>query len=131
MPGPIPCGVASRDDRSGRFDSTRFRTAGAPGTRAEHLYAAIARRRRERYAARPDLRRRLRPPVISIGNLAVGGRGKTPLVATIAGMLLEMGEKPAILSRGYGRARTDEGRRRRPRRAARSAPASSRRATSR
>ena len=73
------------------------------------LYAAIARRRRERYAARPDLRRRLRAPVISIGNLAVGGRGKTPLVATIAGMLLEMGERPAILSRGYGRARNEPG----------------------
>jgi tetraacyldisaccharide 4'-kinase len=73
------------------------------------LYAAIARRRRERYAARPDLRRRLRVPVISVGNLAVGGRGKTPLVATIAGMLLEMGERPAILSRGYGRARHEPG----------------------
>jgi tetraacyldisaccharide 4'-kinase len=69
------------------------------------LYAAIARRRRERYAARPDLRQRLSHPVISIGNLAVGGRGKTPLAATVARMLLEMGEKPAILSRGYGRAR--------------------------
>src|SRR5690348_14709592 len=68
------------------------------------LYAAIARRRRERYAARPDLRQRLQHPVISIGNLAVGGRGKTPLVATIARMLLDMGERPAILSRGYGRA---------------------------
>jgi len=73
------------------------------------LYAAFARRRRERYAARPDLRRRLRAPVISVGNLAVGGRGKTPLVATIAGMLLEMGERPAILSRGYGRARHEPG----------------------
>ncbi len=69
------------------------------------LYAAIARRRRERYASRPDLRQRLRNPVISIGNLAVGGRGKTPLAATVARMLLDMGEKPAILSRGYGRAR--------------------------
>ena len=69
------------------------------------LYAAIARRRRERYASRPDLRQRLRNPVISIGNLAVGGRGKTPLAATVARMLHELGEKPAILSRGYGRAR--------------------------
>jgi tetraacyldisaccharide 4'-kinase len=73
------------------------------------LYAAIARRRRERYASRPDLRRRLRVPVISIGNLAVGGRGKTPLVATITRMLLEMGERPAILSRGYARARNPPG----------------------
>jgi tetraacyldisaccharide 4'-kinase len=67
------------------------------------LYAAMVRRRRERYAARPDLRRRLRRPVISIGNLAVGGRGKTPLAAAVARLLREAGERPAILSRGYGR----------------------------
>ena len=67
------------------------------------LYAAIVRRRRERYAARPDLRQRLRNPVVSIGNLAAGGRGKTPMAACVARMLLEMGERPAILSRGYGR----------------------------
>ena len=73
------------------------------------VYAAAARRRRERYAARPDLRRRLRRPVISVGNLAVGGRGKTPLVISIARMLLEMGERPAILSRGYGRTRPADG----------------------
>ena len=73
------------------------------------LYAAIARRRRERYAGRPDLRQRLRNPVISVGNLAVGGRGKTPLTASIARMLLESGERPAILSRGYGRARKTAG----------------------
>jgi tetraacyldisaccharide 4'-kinase len=73
------------------------------------LYAAAARRRRERYAARPDLRRRLRHPVISIGNLAVGGRGKTPLAATVARLLRDLGERPAILSRGYGRALQEEG----------------------
>ncbi len=73
------------------------------------IYAAIVRRRRERYAARPDLRRRLRRPVISVGNLAVGGRGKTPTVATIARLLLEMGERPAVLSRGYGRREAADG----------------------
>jgi tetraacyldisaccharide 4'-kinase len=73
------------------------------------LYAAVVRRRRERYAARPDLRRRLRHPVISIGNLAVGGRGKTPMTATVARLLLEMGERPAILSRGYGRRHPPDG----------------------
>ncbi|HEX2455128.1 MAG TPA: tetraacyldisaccharide 4'-kinase [Vicinamibacterales bacterium] len=73
------------------------------------LYAAAARRRRERYAARPDLRKRLRRPVISVGNLAVGGRGKTPIVASISRMLLEMGERPAILSRGYSRTQPEDG----------------------
>jgi tetraacyldisaccharide 4'-kinase len=73
------------------------------------LYAAIARRRREHYAARPDLRRRLRRPVISVGNLAVGGRGKSPRVACLARELLVMGERPAILSRGYARRRAEDG----------------------
>ena len=35
--------------------------------------------------------------------MVVGGSGKTPVVAALAGMLLEAGERPAILSRGYGR----------------------------
>ena len=52
------------------------------------LYAAIVRRRREHYARRPELRQRLSRPVISVGNLAVGGRGKTPMVATITRELL-------------------------------------------
>ena len=43
------------------------------------------------------------PFVISIGNIAFGGRGKTPVTALIARMLVEAGERPAILSRGYGR----------------------------
>jgi tetraacyldisaccharide 4'-kinase len=73
------------------------------------LYAAAARRRREWYAARPDLRRRLHVPVISVGNLAVGGRGKTPLACALARILLGMNERPAILSRGYGRASRERG----------------------
>jgi tetraacyldisaccharide 4'-kinase len=72
------------------------------------IYAAIVRRRRERYARRPDLRQRLHRPVISVGNLAVGGRGKTPMVATIVRELLAMGERPSVLTRGYARRdRTD------------------------
>ena len=40
---------------------------------------------------------------ISVGNVTVGGTGKTPLVARIAGILAESGEKVCILTRGYGR----------------------------
>jgi tetraacyldisaccharide 4'-kinase len=42
-------------------------------------------------------------PVISVGNLAMGGRGKTPTVAAVARLLVDAGERPAILSRGYAR----------------------------
>jgi tetraacyldisaccharide 4'-kinase len=40
---------------------------------------------------------------VSVGNLTVGGTGKTPLVAFIAEILAESGEKVCILTRGYGR----------------------------
>ncbi|MEN6622385.1 MAG: tetraacyldisaccharide 4'-kinase [Smithella sp.] len=45
---------------------------------------------------------RLPCPVISVGNITVGGTGKTPCVIWLARMLQEQGFKPAILSRGYG-----------------------------
>ena len=46
---------------------------------------------------------------MSVGNLAVGGRGKTPLTAALARLLREAGERPAILTRGYARTRPDDG----------------------
>ena len=73
------------------------------------LYGAAAGWRRRWYARDPARRRRLRRPVISVGNLSVGGTGKTPIVAHIARILADQGERPAILSRGYGRKEAPEG----------------------
>ena len=47
-------------------------------------------------------------PTISIGNITAGGTGKTPLVAYIANLLSEDGEKVCILTRGYGRENTSD-----------------------
>lgn len=49
---------------------------------------------------------RLNAPVISVGNLTVGGTGKTPCVAFIASTLRDAGNQVAILSRGYKRQTT-------------------------
>lgn len=49
--------------------------------------------------------RRLFCPVISVGNLTMGGTGKTPLVQLIARLLLSRGVTPSILTRGYRRNR--------------------------
>ena len=46
---------------------------------------------------------RLRGPVVSIGNLSVGGSGKTPFVLLLGELLKARGIKFDILSRGYGR----------------------------
>jgi tetraacyldisaccharide 4'-kinase len=59
--------------------------------------------RRRRFERQPQRRRRLSRPVISVGNLSMGGTGKSPVVAAIAQWLIDAGERPAILSRGYAR----------------------------
>jgi tetraacyldisaccharide 4'-kinase len=69
----------------------------------------LSRARRRWFAARPDCRLRLHAPVVSVGNLTFGGSGKTPVVGHVARLLLDMGERPAILSRGYGRAEHADG----------------------
>jgi len=64
------------------------------------LWDLGVRRRRARAMAR---RARLDTPVISVGSIAVGGAGKTPLVLHLAQRLRACGRQPAILTRGYRR----------------------------
>jgi tetraacyldisaccharide 4'-kinase len=47
--------------------------------------------------------KKLPKPVISVGNISVGGSGKTPFVIYLIEKILSLGKKPAILSRGYKR----------------------------
>jgi tetraacyldisaccharide 4'-kinase len=70
------------------------------------LVGRVATLRRRYYERDMASVRRLARPVVSIGNLSVGGSGKTPIVAHVAALLAGQGERPAILTRGYGR--TDE-----------------------
>jgi tetraacyldisaccharide 4'-kinase len=67
------------------------------------VYGAAAAWRRDWYARHPERQHRLRRPVVSVGNLRVGGAGKTPIVEHLSRLLMARGERPAILTRGYGR----------------------------
>jgi tetraacyldisaccharide 4'-kinase len=75
----------------------------------DSLYGQVMRARRRWAERHPDRRRRLARPVVSVGNLSVGGTGKSPVVAAIANWLVAQGERPAILSRGYARADAADG----------------------
>jgi tetraacyldisaccharide 4'-kinase len=68
----------------------------------EPLYIAVTRLRRAAY--RRGWRASGHPgrPVIVVGNLTVGGAGKTPLVAWLVAALAARGLHPAVISRGYG-----------------------------
>lgn len=73
------------------------------------LYLAELGRRNRRFDRGAGVTR-FDVPVISVGNISVGGVGKTPMVMTIAGWLLESGRRPCIAMRGYkaGAGESDE-----------------------
>lgn len=66
------------------------------------LYSAAMRLRETCYRQGIFKSHRLNVPVISVGNLTMGGTGKTPMVHYLARLLKENGLRPAVISRGYG-----------------------------
>jgi tetraacyldisaccharide 4'-kinase len=69
----------------------------------ELVYGSLVRARNARFDRMAV--QRLRWPVVSVGNLSVGGAGKTPVVICLARLLERAGIHPDVLSRGYGRSR--------------------------
>lgn len=65
------------------------------------LYGAVTEWRARLYEKGTLRQKRLDRPVISVGNLTVGGTGKTPMVIWLAERLLAEGKRVGILSRGY------------------------------
>lgn len=69
---------------------------------ASWLFRVLAAMRRALYRSHMLTSYRLPVPVIVIGNISVGGTGKTPLTLALAQQLIERGYHPVILSRGFG-----------------------------
>jgi tetraacyldisaccharide 4'-kinase len=87
-----------------RLESAWYGTAGAPWWTGplSWLYGALTALRRSLYRIGVLRSTRLTVPVIVIGNLSVGGTGKTPLTIALAEGLRERGYTPGVVSRGYG-----------------------------
>jgi tetraacyldisaccharide 4'-kinase len=69
---------------------------------ASLIYGAVSGSRRYLYGKRVRRTARLARPVVIVGNLSVGGTGKTPLVCWLVARLAERGFKPGVVTRGYG-----------------------------
>ncbi|MCF8070373.1 MAG: tetraacyldisaccharide 4'-kinase [Desulfobacterales bacterium] len=80
----------------------KFSTLYFMGRPFSPLYSAIMKAREAMYSRGIKRSHKLDIPVISVGNLTMGGTGKTPVVALLASLLQQEGFKPAIISRGYG-----------------------------
>ncbi len=66
------------------------------------IFSYLTNRRRRKYLKNNIKSYRSEVPIIVVGNLTIGGTGKTPLVKHIANELIKRGYKPGIVSRGYG-----------------------------
>ena len=66
------------------------------------IFSYLTNRRRRKYLKNNIKSYRSEVPIIVVGNLTIGGTGKTPLVKHIANELIKRGYRPGIVSRGYG-----------------------------
>ena len=66
------------------------------------IFSYLTNRRRRKYLKNNIKSYKSEVPIIVVGNLTIGGTGKTPLVKHIANELIKRGYKPGIVSRGYG-----------------------------
>ena len=66
------------------------------------IFSYLTSRRRKRYLSNKIASYKSEIPIIVVGNLTIGGTGKTPLVKYIVTELKNKGYKPGIVSRGYG-----------------------------
>ncbi len=98
----LPCSSRFRELVSGRRKGPTASLVRAGLGLAEVPYTWAVRRRNLRYDRGQAAIHRVPVPVISVGNLTLGGTGKTPLVRWISQWLLERGICVAIVSRGYG-----------------------------
>ncbi len=67
------------------------------------LYSGLVRARAAAFHSGRLRLQRLGVPVVSVGNLTFGGTGKTPTVIALVRDLVRRGQRPAVLTRGYGR----------------------------
>ena len=62
----------------------------------------IVRRKRQKFLTQPNLSWKPNIPIVVVGNVVVGGTGKTPMVIWLSKLLESKGFKPGIVTRGYG-----------------------------
>jgi len=100
--------IRINDIASRVFHDDEKRVWFAPLVGASLLYRAGVSLRNVLYDAGVFRTQKVPCRVVSVGNIMVGGTGKTPMVIMLARMLKEAGWRPAVLSRGYGGKKRDE-----------------------